>query len=267
MGYEHVEATPGAGDFARPQPRRGWLVATVLLFALGGIGAWGMTSVRHTVPRGGAVMRLRFPDGSRVWVAAGGTLSYERRLTWLAPVRAATRTLTLGGTAFFDVVHDDRPFRVRTADAMVEVLGTKFEVHAASETVGTRVDVQEGQVTLTAGGTYTALLAGQGATVTGAGIVTQPAPWRRATDVATWRTGGLSVLDEPLGSLLVELATRFAVTISADSTVDLDTPVAPFSAATANVDEVLTTVCAAQGLICERVDGGYRLRKRTREPE
>ncbi len=248
---------------ARTIWRLGWSMAAALLLAVGGVAVWGATPVRHTVARGAAAAPLRLPDGSRVWVAAGSALSYDRRLAWPAPLRSAHRDVELQGTAFFDVAREGRAFRVRTSDATVQVLGTRFEVRAGTETFGSRVQVEEGRVAVTAGSARTELTAGQGTMVSAIGLTPQPTARQ---GVATWRTGGLAALDEPIGAVLEELSRRFAVEITADATVDTLATVSLFYPTAPSVDVVLGDVCAAQGLTFERTSRGYRVRGAVRAP-
>jgi len=257
--HHRSEIRPGA----RTTRRLGWSIAAAVVLAAGGIGVWGATPVQYTVARGGTVTPVRLPDGSRVWMAAGSSLSYQRRLTWPAPLRAARRDVTLRGTAFFDVAREDRPFRVRTTDATVQVLGTRFEVRGASARFGSRVQVEEGRVAVIAGSARIELSAGQGALVTADGLTPQPAA---SQGVATWRTGGLAALDEPIGAVLEELARRHAVEITADATVNLQGTVSLFYPTAPAVEVILGDLCTAQGLTFERTSRGYRVRGAVRAP-
>jgi transmembrane sensor len=81
------------------------------------------------------------------------------------------------GEALFSVVKDrHRPFRVRTADAVVEAVGTQFNVNARAD--GTRVTVIEGKVRISGESASApdvaanaALEAGQAARITPRGAI------------------------------------------------------------------------------------------------
>jgi len=86
---------------------------------------------------------LRLPDGTRVMLGAAS------RLRVPAGYGRSSRDVGLDGQAYFDVVHDSlRPFRVRTAQGVVEDLGTEFVVTTYPESGGTRVVVVSGVVGL-----------------------------------------------------------------------------------------------------------------------
>jgi transmembrane sensor len=67
---------------------------------------------------------LILPDGSKVWLNAGSTISFPNRFG------KTTRLVQLVGQAYFDVKKDDIPFRVETKNFSVKVLGTAFDVFA-----------------------------------------------------------------------------------------------------------------------------------------
>ena len=253
----------GVRATVRPTPRLGWSIAAALVLSAGGLAAWGATPVRHEVARGGTVTPQRLPDGSTVWVAAGSTLSYQRRLAWPSPLRSSERSIALQGTAFFEVARDGRPFTIHTADATVQVLGTRFEVRAADGQHGSRVQVEEGRVAVMAGSGRLELTAGQGARVTPEGL--QPQPVARQ-GVATWRTGGLAALDEPISAVLAELARRFSVEITIDGTVDPYATVSLFYPTVPGVERVLSDLCAAQNLSFLRTSRGFRVQGAVRAP-
>lgn len=65
------------------------------------------------------------PDSSRVWLNSGS------KLTFNSDFKSGVRKVILEGEAFFSVSKDkEHPFRVKTTDLDIEVLGTKFNVKA-----------------------------------------------------------------------------------------------------------------------------------------
>lgn len=71
----------------------------------------------------GSRTRIILPDGTKVWLNVGSTLSYPDIKN------AATREVTLNGEAYFEVVHDpEHPFIVHTNHMDVRDIGTSFDV-------------------------------------------------------------------------------------------------------------------------------------------
>ncbi len=63
------------------------------------------------------------PDGSRIWLRSGSTLSYRRSFG------KSEREVWITGTAFFEVQPAIKPFTVHTGKVDIAVLGTSFTVH------------------------------------------------------------------------------------------------------------------------------------------
>ena len=64
------------------------------------------------------------PDGSKVWLNAGSSLSFPDKFN------GSARTVKLTGQAYFDVEKDNVPFEIETDNLKVNVLGTAFDVSA-----------------------------------------------------------------------------------------------------------------------------------------
>ena len=79
---------------------------------------------RLSVSRGGGVLRVQWPDGSKAWLDKGSSLEYATDL------RSAAARIT--GEAWFRVRHDAaHPVMIGTAGGtLVRVLGTGFDVRA-----------------------------------------------------------------------------------------------------------------------------------------
>lgn len=91
-----------------------------------------------TVGRGGEY-RLTLSDGTVVWLNSESSLRYPIRFV------GDQREVELWGEAFFEVNHDEsKPFRVKSGNFEVEVLGTSFDIMNYE-------DEQLAQVTLASG--------------------------------------------------------------------------------------------------------------------
>lgn len=93
-----------------------------------------------TVPAGQRA-NLTLPDGTNVWLNARSEMRYPAVFT------GNKREITLDGEAYFEVTHnEDKPFVVQTNKCNVEVLGTKFNVEAYSDSEDFCTSLIEGSV-------------------------------------------------------------------------------------------------------------------------
>ncbi len=120
-----------------------FISALAALF-LGGFLLWYLfIPVSIEAPRG-SYTTFQWNDGVRVELNSGSTISWNRSFT------NGHRNIRLHGEAYFDVPTSEKPFIVETQTAMVEVLGTRFNVRSwADDPTGrTTLTLVEGQVRL-----------------------------------------------------------------------------------------------------------------------
>jgi transmembrane sensor len=243
--------------------RRSWRGAArwaaVLAVSIAGGATWRAIPIVHVAPVGKTPSTFALSDGSTVKLAGGARLTVPRALGWPGLLGAPRRDVSLDGTAFFDVAHDGRPFVVATSDASVEVLGTRFEVRSPTSAAGTVVQVASGKVAVSAVSTNTRIVLGVGeqTVVTASPLSAMRVP---AARVATWRTGGLAAVNEPLGSVLAELARRYAVRITLADSAAADVQVSLFYPQAPALATILTDLCTARGLVLVRTSEGFTLR-------
>ena len=90
---------------------------------------------------GEAMNTITLPDGTNVWLNARSEMRYPAVFT------GNKREITLDGEAYFEVTHnEDKPFVVQTNKCNVEVLGTKFNVEAYSDSEDFCTSLIEGSV-------------------------------------------------------------------------------------------------------------------------
>lgn len=78
--------------------------------------------------KNGSRTKIQLPDGSKVWLNSGSTLTYDKQFG------KDIREVILSGEAFFDVVRNvDKPFIIHTTAMDIKVLGTKFNVKSYAE--------------------------------------------------------------------------------------------------------------------------------------
>ncbi|SHO61006.1 FecR family protein [Algoriphagus zhangzhouensis] len=93
--------------------------------------------VSKEVPKG-MKTSLTLEDGSKVFLNSGAKLTFSPTFS------DSVRNIYLEGEAFFDVNHENRPFRVHTPEAVIEVLGTTFNVNSSQ--IGLSVALLTGKV-------------------------------------------------------------------------------------------------------------------------
>ncbi len=87
--------------------------------------------------------QIRLSDGSTIVLDAGSTLKYPERFD------NDNREVFLNGEGFFEVTpNPEKPFFVHAGDALVQVLGTKFNVRAWQKYKRVQVAVAGGKVSL-----------------------------------------------------------------------------------------------------------------------
>lgn len=97
------------------------------------------------VPRGGEY-ELLLSDGTRVW------LNSESRLTYPVRFTGEMREVRMEGEICFDVARkEQQPFVVKTADLVVKVLGTLFNMEAYPDDTRVTTTLVKGKVEVVAG--------------------------------------------------------------------------------------------------------------------
>ncbi|MGX5852059.1 FecR family protein [Dyadobacter jiangsuensis] len=93
----------------------------------------------------GQQRRLLLPDGTRVTLNAGSSISYPQEF------EEDVREVSLSGEAFFDVKRNEKqPFVITTGGVVTKVLGTSFNISAYPENKSVQVAVVTGKVKVNA---------------------------------------------------------------------------------------------------------------------
>jgi|GEM_PF-845606 len=146
--------SPGTSDLKAPVvrtlPRRvfAWRAAAVIVAGLAGLAGWlvlrdNISYEQLAVQQGTEVVELA--DGSTITLNAGSTLKYD------VDEISGERNVKLRGEAFFEIARDpDRPFIIDAGAAVVQVLGTSFNVRAYEDNAVVEVTVSTGLVSMAA---------------------------------------------------------------------------------------------------------------------
>ncbi|MDB5030468.1 FecR family protein [Mucilaginibacter sp.] len=93
-----------------------------------------------TTPRGGQY-KLTLPDGTEVWLNSASSITYPTAFV------GKERNVSITGEAYFEVAKDkEKPFRVRSSNQTIEVLGTHFNVMAYADEDAIKTTLLEGSV-------------------------------------------------------------------------------------------------------------------------
>jgi len=93
----------------------------------------------------GQQRKLVLPDGTRVTLNAGSSITYPEKF------EEDVRKVSLTGEAFFDVARNEKtPFVISTGDVLTKVLGTSFNIRAYPENQAVQVAVVSGKVKVNA---------------------------------------------------------------------------------------------------------------------
>jgi ferric-dicitrate binding protein FerR (iron transport regulator) len=154
----------------------------------------------------GAPHQLKLPDGSRVTIFPGSSISYIREFN------TAVREVRLSGRAFFSITSAaERPFLVTTGKYAIQVLGTSFEVNDRQSLA---VTLLSGKVRLlhNNGRQLTDLQPNQQATIDKQGGKFRIAAVE-ADAITAWTSGKLSFNQEQLNTVCADLQQWYKIQI------------------------------------------------------
>jgi len=94
--------------------------------------------------KNGSKTNLILPDGTKVWLNAGSTITYD------SAYGRSLREVVLSGEAFFDVVKNkEKPFIIHAAQINIRVLGTQFNVRSYPSDNTTEASLIRGSIEVT----------------------------------------------------------------------------------------------------------------------
>lgn len=151
----------------------------------------------------GAKRTVLLPDSTCVTLREGAQLAYKK---------SNPRAVTLTGTAYFQVRHDERhPFTVSNAISTVRVLGTKFMVESP-RTARSEVYVTEGRVLFSAAETNNGVVLTRGMKAQLNNGDAKPSLVKAGSvNQTTWATGAFHFEGTPLGDVLADLSAYYNV--------------------------------------------------------
>ncbi|MCW3465583.1 FecR family protein [Chitinophaga nivalis] len=211
-----LDATPATTGTAPqqgrivPLTRKYWWAAAAAVVAIALTWTWLGPGSYQTFATATQQDSLLLPDGSKVYLNAHTSIRYARRFG------QTNRNIRIDkGEAFFDVTRNETvPFIVNAPEVEVQVLGTAFNVKAASS--GVKVFVQSGKVSAAYKGTEKKVILTPGVEASlqhnGTNIDTQL--HKKSNNILAWKTRCLTFDDTPLAEVATSLADFYGVEIS-----------------------------------------------------
>ncbi len=246
-----------------PRPRRrllhpyAWVAAASVLLVVGvglllRFGAGQAAGEEYVTVRAEEGRRYDLPDGTRVYMQKGSSLSYTGSF-------ATDRVVRLKGRSLFEVrKHGDTPFRVYISDdAFVEVKGTTFWV-SQRDSGAQEVTLFEGRVdfNIESAGRSIAMNPSEK-------ILYRPAEAHAVTLVkingVTWSDGKYRFSEIPLQQLLDNIAHLYAVTIEVDEGVDVRSTFSGSIRHDESLTDVIEKICFSLGIRYREKNGIIRI--------
>ena len=184
------------------------VLALPLVYILGRNTPVGQNSYTTISCALGDRTNLILPDSTEVYLNSGSKLTFNNNFT------CGEREVILEGEAFFSVTKDKKnPFRVRSSDVEVEVLGTKFNMKAYSDEDNVAVTLSEGSLKITTNDKKSIIEPGQKLIYS---HVSKSAELIKHVDTSIeseWKDGRFVFRNETLGDLKPRLERWFDVDI------------------------------------------------------
>lgn len=249
---ERLDTMPRPARPPRRMRRYRWPMVASVLLVLGLIGYVWLRPRTLVVPPG-TIQALTLADGSTITLRGGSQLQYTLILPWERP-----RRIRLTGEALFEVV-PGRPLTVETAQARVEVLGTRFNVRAWPEMHETRVTLLKGRVRVQPiqAPQQTMVLERPGQSLR-VGLGKTATPEQLAPEqVLAWQQGGFVVIDEPVAVVLRELERAFALRIEVRGSLPLEQRMTVLYQQPVRPEVVLQDLCLTLPCHYRRISRGF----------
>ncbi|GAA4180278.1 FecR family protein [Sphingobacterium ginsenosidimutans] len=167
-----------------------------------------------STPRGGRY-QLTLADGTQVWLNAQSSITYP------SAFQGTSREVTITGEVYFEVAHNAAmPFRVKSENQLIEVLGTHFNVNTYNAKSSAKTTLLSGSIALTNSHQRIILKPGE------QGIVAAHSMSVKNVDpveAIAWKEGYFDFTDADIGSVIDELGRWYNVDIRYNGTATKET--------------------------------------------
>jgi transmembrane sensor len=146
--YKTVPSQAGKIKRKRPSFMKQLLRVAAILLVLGFTALYFIqqsddtqqVEMQNVVTERGQRANIQLDDGSSIQLSVNSQLLYPDNFG------TDSRSVHLSGEAYFEVVHDDRPFLVYTDNVIIRILGTEFNVQSYDDGEEVQVLVANGKV-------------------------------------------------------------------------------------------------------------------------
>lgn len=169
------------------------------------------------VPKGGQY-KVTLADGTKVWINSASTFKFP------VTSNGKDRSVSLTGEGYFEVAHNKhQPFKVSTADQLVRVLGTHFNIKGYHEDGGISTTLLEGSVQVSSSFSHESkrLMPGQQANISGGspGISVKKVNVDQAT---AWKNGYFIFDNQDIRSIMNSISRWYNVDVTFQNGVSQD---------------------------------------------
>jgi len=191
----------------------------------------------------GRISIISLPDGSKIWLNSGSTISYPEKFAGIREVRL------VNGEAFFDIKHDNRhPFIVRYGNMHVQVLGTAFNVKYYIKLNDVRVTVVRGLVEVGDKTRSFGMITPDKEIIYDQKKDTHSARQINSQKVSAWKAREVNLYDVPFEDLMLTLENVYGITVKFDRTKMKDVVTTIHFLSTDDLKQVLEIIKTIHGL-------------------
>lgn len=199
----------------------------------------------------GNVNSYTLPDGSRVFLNNNSKLTYSITFN-------KNRVVKLKGEGFFEVMSDpENPFQIKTKNAVISVLGTKFNVKEKQNI--TEVLVESGKVQLQKNQNSPGIIMTQGDFGMSDGE-TESLELNSDMNYLSWKTREFIFSDNRLQDVIKVLEDSYHIEINIEDERIGDLKLTS-SYSQQSIDAILKTICVVFDLSCTNNNNEYSLSK------
>lgn len=161
-------------------------------------------------PRGGQ-FRVTLPDGTKAWINAESSIKFPTSFS------QHERIVFVTGEVYFEVKKRDMPFKVRSSQQEIEVLGTHFNVSAYPENEATKTTLVEGTVKINSAHGVHLLKPGEQCLVSSTETKIQAV---EAGAETAWKNGDFVFNKVPIKEMMADIARWYNIEIDYVSYTD-----------------------------------------------